>query len=274
MSAETCQQKDQAVNSMSKNPLLQLREVSRSDNSTGKQLLSSVSLDICLGDRIGLVGASGSGKSTLMRAIVMLDHCSGDLFYRGKPISNDAIPSYRREVIYLSQRPFFTDGTVEENLRLPFQFKSSDGNRTGHTFQLDLAADALNAFELSTQILKQPCESLSGGEQQMVALTRALLMEPQVLLLDEPTAALDADAREKFENRIRVWHSESTSGHSDGKAFLWTSHDPTQVNRMTQRTITMHRGELDLPTESASHRQEVRKIKGYENDQQMESSDD
>lgn len=259
---------------MSKNPLLQLREVSRSDNSTGKQLLSSVSLDVCSGDRIGLVGGSGSGKSTLMRAIVMLDHCSGDLFYRGKPISNDAIPSYRREVIYLSQRPFFTDGTVEENLRIPFQFKSSDGNGTGHTFQLDLAADVLNAFELSTQILKQPCESLSGGEQQMVALTRALLMEPQILLLDEPTAALDADAREKFENRIRLWHSESTSGHDDGKAFLWTSHDPTQVDRMTQRTITMHRGELTLPTESVNHRQEVHKIEGHENDQQVESSDD
>jgi len=188
---------------MSKNPLLQLREVSRSDNSTGKQLLSSVSLDVCSGDRIGLVGGSGSGKSTLMRAIVMLDHCSGDLFYRGKPISNDAIPSYRREVIYLSQRPFFTDGTVEENLRLPFQFKSSDGNGTGHTFQLDLAADVLNAFELSTQILKQPCESLSGGEQQMLCMCRTLMGDPELIMIDEPTEGLAPKIVEQVANLLK-----------------------------------------------------------------------
>ena len=111
---------------MSKEPLLQLRDISRSDKSSGKRLLNPVSLDIRSGERIGLVGPSGSGKTTLMRAIAMLDGFSGKLFYQDKQITGDAIPAYRREVIYLSQRPYFTQGTVEENLRLPFQFKSSN----------------------------------------------------------------------------------------------------------------------------------------------------
>jgi len=188
------------------------------------------------------VGTSGSGKSTLLRAMAMLDRCTGEISFQGKPIRGDDIPAYRRAVIYLSQRPFFTDGTVEENLKLPFQFKSAETGGTGDAFQPDRAAAALDAFGLSPQILEQPCESLSGGEQQMVALIRALLMEPQILLLDEPTAALDPDAKHRFEQRILTWH-ESTP-ENEKRAFLWTSHDPVQVDRLTQHTIRIHQGEL------------------------------
>ena len=120
---------------MSKEPLLQLRDISRSDKSSGKRLLNPVSLDIRSGERIGLVGPSGSGKTTLMRAIAMLDRFSGKLFYQDEQITGDAIPAYRREVIYLSQRPYFIRGTVEENLRLPFQFKSSNQQGTFQSFE-------------------------------------------------------------------------------------------------------------------------------------------
>ena len=241
---------------MSKTPLIRLRDVSRHDNSTGKQLLNAVSLQVRGGDRIGLVGASGSGKSTLLRAMAMLDRFSGELLYQEKQITHDAIPSYRREVIYMSQRPFFTYGTVEENLRLPFQFKSSQGSGRGRSFQTEIAATALDRFELPAQILDQPCESLSGGEQQMIALIRALLMEPRILLFDEPTAALDSDARDKYEKRIQEWHSESTSDMEAKRAFLWTSHDPAQVDRMTGKTITMDQGKLQTLPEADSDLQQ------------------
>jgi len=259
---------------MSKNPLLRLRDVSRKDDSTGRQLLNAVSLEIQSGDRIGLVGASGSGKSTLMRAMAMLDRFSGELFYQENQIIGDAIPSYRREVIYMSQRPFFTHGTVEENLRLPFQFKSSQEAGRRRSFQSEIAATAVDRFALSTQVLNQPCESLSGGEQQMIALIRALLMEPRILLFDEPTAALDSDARDKYEQRIQEWHNESTSDMEGKRAFLWTSHDPAQIDRMTGKTIKMDQGTLKTLPETDPSLQQSLIDDDKQHDQSAEALDD
>ena len=243
---------------MSQPPLLQIHNVSRTDTSTGKHLLKSASLLIHAGDRIGLVGNSGSGKSTFLRAMAMLDRCTGEWIFNGNAITKDDIPAYRRTVIYLSQRPFFTTGTVEENLRLPFLFKSAEAG-AHNSFQRDLAASTMQTLGLSPQILNQPAESLSGGEQQMVSLIRALLLDPQILLLDEPTAALDSDAKLRFEERILKWHRESNAGNEDGRAFLWTSHDPNQVDRLTDQTLTMQQGELILPTGPNSENQSADK---------------
>ena len=263
---------------MSETTLIQLCDVSRIDSKSDKQLLESISLTICGGDRIGLVGVSGSGKSTLMRSIAMLDSFSGDLLHHGNPISDSEIPGYRRKVSYLSQRPFFTSGTIEENLQLPFQFKSATEKLP---YQPELVASELDAFELDPEILKRPSESLSGGEQQMIALIRALLMEPEVLLLDEPTAALDPESRDKFESRIHHWHKfpNSESNQGKGRAYLWTSHDPKQVKRMTQQIITMDHGQLVLKTGAVAATASLetrgpREINGPTNERPMEPSDD
>ncbi len=268
----------QPVNGMAETTLIQLRDVSRIDSNSGRQLLNSLSLTVCAGDKVGLVGASGSGKSTLMRSIAMLDPFSGELLHRGSPITDDAIPVYRRKVVYLSQRPFFTGGTIEENLRLPFQFKSAKNNLKSPSYQPDLVAAELDAFELAPEILNRASESLSGGEQQMIALIRALLLEPEVLLLDEPTAALDPASRDKFEGRIHRWHNASNNttnkNQKEEKAYLWTSHDPTQIDRMTQQTITMNHGQLMLTNETASVTHDAREINGPKNEQELEPSDD
>jgi putative ABC transport system ATP-binding protein len=263
---------------MAETTLIQLRDVSRIDSNSGRQLLSSLSLTVLAGDRTGLMGASGSGKSTLLRCIAMLDPFAGELLHRENLITDDAIPCYRRKVVYLSQRPFFTGGTIEENLRLPFQFKSAKSDGASPSYQPDLVAAELDAFHLAPEILKRSSESLSGGEQQMIALIRALLMEPEVLLLDEPTAALDPDSRDKFEGRIHRWHNASNNttnkNPKEEKAYLWTSHDPTQVNRMTQQIITMDHGQLIQTTKTASGTHDACEINGPKNEQQVERSDD
>ncbi len=238
---------------MSKEPLLQLRDISRSDKSSGKRLLNPVSLDIRSGERIGLVGPSGSGKTTLMRAIAMLDRFSGKLFYQEKQITGDAIPAYRREVIYLSQRPYFIRGTVEENLRLPFRFKSSNQQGTFQSFERNVATLRLEEFQLPPQILDQPCDSLSGGEQQVIALIRALALGPRVLLLDEPTAALDPDTRDRYEKQIHQWHGSSNVDMESDRVLLWTSHDPSQVHRMTRRIVTLDGGKLGLTMDKTTN---------------------
>lgn len=263
---------------MAETTLIQLHDASRIDSNSGRQLLSSLSLTVLAGDRTGLMGASGSGKSTLLRCIAMLDPFAGELLHRENPITDGAIPGYRRKVVYLSQRPFFTCGTIEENLRLPFQFKSAKGDGASPSYQPDLVAAELDAFQLAPEILNRTSESLSGGEQQMIALIRALMMEPEVLLLDEPTAALDPVSRDKFEDRIHRWHnaSHNTTNNEpkEEKAYLWTSHDPTQLNRMTQQIITMNHGQLMQTTETASGTHDACEINGPKNEQQVERSDD
>ena len=261
--------------------LIQLRDVSRVDSNSDRQLLRAISLTVSAGARIGLVGISGSGKSALMRSIAMLDPFSGELFHRDIQITHDAIPGYRRKVVYLSQRPFFTQGTIEENLRLPLQFKSAKSNLKSASYQSELIASELEAFELAPEILTRSPESLSGGEQQMIALIRALLMEPEVLLLDEPTAALDPDSRDKFEGRIHKWHDASNNLPTNpsknekerGGAYLWTSHDPTQIDRMTQQIVTMNHGQLTLTTGQDFNPRNAREIDGLEKEQQVEPSD-
>ncbi len=263
---------------MAETTLIELRDVSRIDSNSGRQLLSSLSLAVCAGEKIGLVGSSGSGKSTLMRSIAMLDPFSGELLHRGTLITDDVIPSYRRKVVYLSQRPFFTGGTIEDNLRLPFQFKSAQDNLTSPSYHPDRVATELDAFEQDPEILNRSSESLSGGEQQMIALIRALLMEPEVLLLDEPTAALDPASRAIFEGRIHRWHNApqntTNKNQKEEKAYLWTSHDPRQVDRMTQKTVTMNHGQLTLRTETASTTGDVRELDGPHNEWHVESSGD
>jgi putative ABC transport system ATP-binding protein len=161
-------------------------------------------------------------------------------------ICKDAVPAYRRQVTYLPQRSEFVAGTVQQNLELPFRLgvSSSRLDRTQVTRWLD-------DLSMPQQTLDQPVESLSGGERQIVALIRAMTLSPQVLLLDEPTAALDPESTEKFERLVIAWRNESDHESPPQRAFVWTSHDAEQVGRMTTRIITiikgaLHTGETDV----------------------------
>jgi putative ABC transport system ATP-binding protein len=227
--------------------LIQIRDLSRRDAKSNRPILAGVNLAIEAGDQIGLVGPTGSGKSSLLRAIAKLDRSdSGDVLYRGEWICKDAVPAYRRQVTYLPQRSEFVAGTVQQNLELPFRLgvSSSRLDRTQVTRWLD-------DLSMPQQTLDQPVESLSGGERQIVALIRAMTLSPQVLLLDEPTAALDPESTEKFERLVIAWRNESDHESPPQRAFVWTSHDAEQVGRMTTRIITiikgaLHTGETDV----------------------------
>lgn len=226
--------------------ILQVARLARHDSQTGKTLLSETSLEVHGGDRIGLVGASGSGKSTLLRGLAMLDLCDGEVRYLGTPVRGDDVPAYRRRVVYLPQRPSFVPGSVLENLALPLEFITSYRS-IPKTFDRSDAEQAIEQLGLSGNMLEQPADSLSGGEQQLVALARALSLHPQVLLLDEPTAALDGGATSRFEECVLRWHSGSLADERARRAFLWTSHDPAQVHRLTDRVMTMDAGVLQTP---------------------------
>jgi putative ABC transport system ATP-binding protein len=220
---------------MNPESFIQLFDVSRHDPKTGKTILDDVNISIGDGDRIGLVGPSGSGKTSLLRAIAKLDPCdAGRLIADGKLVLRDDVPSYRRRVIYVAQRSAFVVGTVRRNLELPFELGSFEAK-----FDLDRAKSWFDQLGKLPTLLDQSIESLSGGEQQIVSIVRALSLSPRALLLDEPTAALDADSVSRFERLILDWHQVE-----DERAFVWSSHDQQQVLRMTTRCIEMKEGRV------------------------------
>ena len=209
-------------------PLLEINSLSRRDRDASKTLLNDVSLKVQTREQIGLSGESGSGKSMLLRAIAMLDPVgSCELRFRGQQVSD--VPAYRRQVVYLHQRPAMIPGSVRDNLQLPFRIKLAT-----QTFDEASAIHWLERLGKPASLLDQSIDTLSGGEQQLVAILRAVSLDPIILLLDEPTAALDADSTGRLEQLIQQWWSQSSLA-----SYVWVSHDPNQLTRMATRRIEM-----------------------------------
>lgn len=181
--------------------------------------------------RLGLVGPSGSGKTLLLRSLVQLDRVEeGRLSFEGKPLSVWSLPLYRTRVIYLPQRPVLFEGTVEENLQMLFQLVVHQGRR----YERQRILDYLEQLHRDAGFLAQAAPRLSGGEAQILGLLRALQLEPQVLLLDEPTASLDPDSTALVEALLGDWLRAEPS-----RACIWTSHDARQIERMTDERLDL-----------------------------------
>ncbi len=222
---------------MSTDALLEARAICRRHPDGRRWLLEDVSLEVQPGERIALVGASGAGKTLLMRALVLLDPLdSGEVRWRGQAVRREMIPAFRRQAIYVHQRPAFGQDTVAAALASPFAFRAHRGRR----FDRDRALDELGRLGRDGSFLDKRVRDLSGGEMQVAALVRAIQLEPAMLLLDEPSAALDARTATAVEERIIGWVDEAP----DRRAFLWVGHDQQQARRMTGRSLAVDAGRL------------------------------
>ena len=222
-------------------PLLCVENVSRRDRLSGRIILDRVNMSLEHGERIGLVGKSGSGKSSLLRAIARLDRCDeGTVRFRGAIVAREAIPAFRRQVVYLPQRPTLLTGSVRSNLQIPFRLAVCEQERYDESIVARLLAD----LEMPLALLDQPAESLSGGEQQIIALIRAILLRPIVLLLDEPSASLDPSTTNQLEQLVLAWQHQGEHASSSQRTLIWTSHNEDQIARMTTRVLRIERGHL------------------------------
>ena len=220
-------------------PLLKACGLGRRRENGGDWLLQGVCISISPEERLAITGPSGAGKTLLLRAIALLDPLDdGVIQWKGRSPSGSFVPIYRREVIYLHQRPALFDGSIEANLRYPFSLKV---NR-GLSFDRNRTLDLLGSVGRTASFLEKSSRDLSGGETQIVALLRALQLNPSILLLDEPTTSLDEATAEAIENLIHQWLADAPAS----RAFLWVTHDSHQARRIADKWLRMQRGRLKL----------------------------
>lgn len=148
-------------------------------------------------------GPSGSGKSTLLRILARLQAPQlGEVQFQGRNWQEYSPMQWRCQIHYLAQKPAIFSGTVLDNLQLPFQMAAVKKQKR---FDLAAVQEGMERLLLPTGMLQQDARTLSGGEGARVALLRALILEPSVLLLDEPTAALDSRAAQAVWDLVGSW---------------------------------------------------------------------
>ena len=182
--------------------------------------LDPVDLELADGECIAFGGPSGAGKSILMRAIVDLDPNSGEVSLDGVPREAIPAPLWRRQIVYVPAEAGWWADRVADHFVDPV-----------------LAVPLMGRLGLSAEALEWNVERLSTGEKQRLALTRAFLTNPRVLLLDEPTSGLDPEAAAKVEKML---HERLQSG----TAIMFVTHDAGQADRMASRHFLMEAGAL------------------------------
>ena len=197
----------------------------------GPAVLRDVSFSVAPGEAVGLIGANGAGKSTLLRLLTgLLPLTAGELHVSGMPVDKKHLRSIRREVGFVLQNPddqMFMPTVYEDMMFAPL----NDGlSRQEAERRVGAVLEALSLTELRSRYNHK----LSGGEKRMAAIATVLVTEPKLLLMDEPTAALDPYGRRQV---IRTVNSLSA-------ARLIASHDMDMIYDTCQRVLLLDGGRI------------------------------
>ncbi len=205
--------------------------------------LEDVSLHVGGGEILGLMGPSGCGKSTLARILLRLLPCDqGEVLYGNENISKlkgRGLLPFRREVQLISQRPesFFNPSiklgdSLVEPLRIFGIYEKASSQ--------ELLLHSLEQVKLNAQLLDRYPHQVSGGEIQRLSLCRALLLQPKVLVLDEPTSMLDISVQAQILNILKEIQKDRRL------SYLFISHDRDVVRWMCDRVVLMRNGRMEI----------------------------
>ncbi|MBE0474917.1 MAG: ATP-binding cassette domain-containing protein [Rhodoferax sp.] len=209
---------------------LQAASVHFGQAARGVRALSGVSLQIHAGERVALVGANGCGKSTLLRLLHGLT----------APTAGQVLRAVGVRQAMLFQKPHLMRLSVQANITLGLWLQGSGWGQAKAQALAALAKVGLS------ELAQRNARQLSGGQQQRVAMARAWALQPQVLLLDEPTASLDPHAKREVETLI-----EAFASGPEAMTLVFASHNLGQVKRLASRVIYLEHGcvQADLPVD-------------------------
>lgn len=205
-----------------------------------RTILKDINFKVDKGDTIAIIGPSGSGKSTLLKQLNhLIEPTLGTLYLNGKPYHDYTPESIRMKVSYLMQQSEMIGTTIEDNMKFPSEARNQ-------AFDKDKALNLLEKVGLGDYDLSAEIEHMSGGEKQRITIARQLMFEPEVLLLDESTSALDTHNKERVEDIIFKMAEE-------GIAILWITHSDDQSMRHFQKRMTIIDGEIAKIEELNQH---------------------
>ena len=233
------------LNAEGREVLLSLRNV---DITFGKdenavRAVKNASFDIFKGETFSLVGESGSGKTTIGRAVIRVNPCAaGEIQYKGVRISGKIPRSLDREVIRNIQM-VFQDPAASLNERATVDYIISEGLYNFHLFENE--ADRVKKVEtiidevglLPEHLTRYPHE-FSGGQRQRIGLARAMVMEPELVIADEPISALDVSIRAQVLNLMKKFQQERDI------TYLFIAHDLSIVRFISDRIAVIYKGDI------------------------------
>jgi spermidine/putrescine ABC transporter ATP-binding subunit len=219
-------------------PLISIRNVSKRFGNY--EAVKDVSIDIRAGEFFSLLGASGSGKTTLLRMIAGFEGASeGEIYIDGQPMT--AVPPYRRPINMVFQNyAIFPHMNVQDNIA--YGLRKMGLSRPE---RLKRVGEMLDLVQLPGYGTRRAHE-LSGGQRQRVALARALILQPKVLLLDEPLGALDKQLRDQMQVELRRLQQ------AVGITFVFVTHDQEEALTLSDRIGVMEEGrvlQVDSPSD-------------------------
>ena len=201
--------------------------------------LNGLSISLSPNEMVGVVGPNGAGKTTLLRAISGVVPVEGEIFYKGDRLNNlTPHEIVAKGIIHCPERrQIFVEFTVEENLEMgAFLRKDTQGiqNDFGHVYSL---------FPVLSERRSQVAGTLSGGEQQMLAIGRSLMSKPKLLMMDEPSIGLSPLVKNQLADSIvDIWKS--------GITVLIVEQDASLTLELTQRVYIMEHGKIGLEGKS------------------------
>jgi len=216
--------------------ILELQQVNLVVRRGSAYLLEDISFSVKQGEKLAIVGASGAGKTTLLRLLNRLQEpTSGNIYFQGKSIQELPVISLRRQIVLLLQESKLLGMTVKDALAYPLQLKkltpSEINKRINHWTSL---------LKIPDQWLERRELELSLGQRQLVAITRAFLLEPSILLLDEPTSALDMGTATRL---LEVLKNQKSM------TIIMVNHQLDFLQEFAERVIYLEAGTIrnDLP---------------------------
>ena len=194
-----------------------------------KTVLDIKSLTIEKEKITGITGPNGCGKSTLLNIISGLDEdFSGRIRYNGQALSRGEVEN----MTYVFQKPYLFKRTVLENIAYPLKLRG-----VSHEERERRAMDMILRFEIES-LKDERADLLSGGESQKVALARALVFEPKLLLLDEPTSSIDPDSIEVMEREILDFNKKTQA------TIVIVTHNMDQASRLCHNILSLNQGKV------------------------------